>query len=180
MVGRKHCRMTERQHVLENRFVRLGSEGSLPTRFEPAAQHLPLPLRPVEALANEIALTTALLQLGVQPATTRQASDQIPHEASDPAHLKAIIAPPMTIPREGRVATLWNLMFDGSSLSCAVYQGPTGMELRLESATGTIFREPFDMQPRSLARTKALRESLKRRGWEETNPKSQILNPESQ
>jgi len=171
--------MTERQHVLENRFVRLGSEGSLPTRFEPAAQQLPLLLRPVEALANEIVLTTALLQLGVQPATTRQASDQIPHEASDPAHLKAIIAPPMTIPRERRV-TLWNLMFDGSRLSCTVYHGPTGMELRLESATGTIFREPFDMQPRSLARTKALRESLKRRGWKDESTKLQDPSSKSQ
>jgi len=73
----------------------------------------------------------------------------------------------MTIPREERVATLWNLMFEGNRLSCAVYHGPTGMELRLESAAGTIFREPFDMQPRSLARTKTLRESLRRRGWKD-------------
>jgi len=85
----------------------------------------------------------------------------------------------MTIPREGRVATLWNLMFDGSRLSCVVYHGPTGLELRLESATGTIFREPFDMQPRSLARTRALRESLKRRGWkdEAQAPSSKIQAP---
>jgi hypothetical protein len=166
--------------VLQNRFVRPGGEPSLTARFEPAAQHLPLPLRPVEALAKEIALTTALLQLDVQPATTGQASDQIPDEASDPAHLKAIIAPPMIVPRERRVATLWNLMFDGSRLSCAVYHGPTGMELRLESATGTIFREPFDMQPRSLARTKALQDSLKRRGWIEESSKIQDPSSESQ
>jgi hypothetical protein len=172
--------MTERQHVLEDRFVRLRGEGPLPTRFEPAAQHLPLLFRLVKALASEIALTTALLQLGVQPAATRQASNQIADEASHPAHLKAIIAPPMTIPREGRVTTLWNLMFDGSRLSCAVYHGPTGMELRLESATGTIFREPFDMQPRSLARTKALRESLKRRGWIEESSKIQDPSSKSQ
>jgi len=46
------------------------------------------------------------------------------------------------------------------------------MELRLESAAGVIMTEPFDMQPRAFARTKALRESLMRRGWLEENPKS--------
>jgi hypothetical protein len=44
------------------------------------------------------------------------------------------------------------------------------MELRLESATGTILTMPFDLQPRALARTRALRESLKRRGWKEVTP----------
>lgn len=73
----------------------------------------------------------------------------------------------MTIPREGRVATLWNLMLNNQHVSCAVYQGATGMEMRLESAGGVILAEPFQMQPRALARTKALRESLKRRGWVE-------------
>ena len=73
----------------------------------------------------------------------------------------------MTIPREGRVATLWNLNFEGARVSCVVYHGENGMELRVESAAGTILTEPFDMQPRSLSRTKALRESLKRRGWKE-------------
>jgi len=46
------------------------------------------------------------------------------------------------------------------------------MELRLESAGGVILTEPFDMQPRAFARTKALRESLMRRGWLEENPKT--------
>jgi hypothetical protein len=41
------------------------------------------------------------------------------------------------------------------------------MELRLESAKATILTERFDMHPRAFARTKALRESLKRRGWKE-------------
>ena len=44
------------------------------------------------------------------------------------------------------------------------------MELRLESPAGVILVERFDMEPRALARTKALRESLKRRGWREENP----------
>jgi hypothetical protein len=74
----------------------------------------------------------------------------------------------VTIPREGRVATLWNLNFEGARVSCVVYHGVKGMELRLESATGLILTEPFNMQPRAFARTKALRESLKRRGWRES------------
>jgi hypothetical protein len=73
----------------------------------------------------------------------------------------------MTIPRDGRVTTLWNLNFREARVRCVVYHGVKGMELRLESADGTIFTEPFDMQPRAFARTKALRESLKRRGWKE-------------
>ena len=86
----------------------------------------------------------------------------------------------MTIPRDGRISTLWNLIFDGNRVSCVIYHGPHGMELRLESAKGTILTEPFDMQPRSLSRTKALRDSLKRRGWKEIKPKSQTPNPKSQ
>jgi hypothetical protein len=86
----------------------------------------------------------------------------------------------VTIPREGRVATLWNLNFHDDRVSCVVYHGVKGMELRLESATGVILTEPFEMQPRAFARMKALRESLKRRGWLEENSKSQDPNPKSQ
>ena len=73
----------------------------------------------------------------------------------------------MTIPREGRVATLWRLTWKQARVSCVVYQSVDGMQLRLESPKGVLFSEPFDMQPRNFARTKALRESLKRRGWKE-------------
>ena len=76
----------------------------------------------------------------------------------------------MTVGRAGRVTTLWNLIFDDSCVSCVIYRGPNGMELRLESTTGTILTMPFDLQPRALARTRALRESLKRRGWKEADP----------
>jgi hypothetical protein len=76
----------------------------------------------------------------------------------------------MTVGRAGRVTTLWKLIFGDSRVSCVVYRGPNGMELRLESATGTILTMPFDLQPRALARTRALRESLKRRGWKEVTP----------
>lgn len=73
----------------------------------------------------------------------------------------------MTTSHEGRVATLWNLMFKEDRVSCAVYHGAHGMELRVESESGVILSEPFDLQPRVLARTRALRESLLRRGWRE-------------
>jgi hypothetical protein len=86
----------------------------------------------------------------------------------------------VTIPREGRVATLWNLILHDDRVSCVVYHGVKGMELRLESATAVILTEPFEMQPRAFARMKALRESLKRRGWLEENPKSQNPNSKSQ
>ena len=86
----------------------------------------------------------------------------------------------MSVPRDRRVATLWNLRFEGNTLRCVVYHGDRGMELRLESKKATILVEPFDMHPRSLSRTKALRESLKRRGWQEANPKSQNPKPKFQ
>ena len=69
--------------------------------------------------------------------------------------------------REGRIATLWHLTWNDDRLSCAVYQSADGMELCLESPTGIIISEPFDMQPRALARSRALRDSLKRRGWKD-------------
>jgi len=63
------------------------------------------------------------------------------------------------------VATLWQLAWRGARLSCLVYRDGEGYELRLESASTVIFTEPFDLQPRMMARTEALRASLKRRGW---------------
>jgi hypothetical protein len=65
------------------------------------------------------------------------------------------------------VATLWRLTWKGDLLSCCVYRDGEGLELRLESAAAVILAEPFELQPRALARTQSLRESLKRRGWQE-------------
>ena len=73
----------------------------------------------------------------------------------------------MTVAPDGRISTLWNLTFNDQHLRCVIYRCAKGMELRLESPAGVILVEPFDMEPRTLARTRALRESLKRRGWEE-------------
>ena len=62
---------------------------------------------------------------------------------------------------------LWQLAFNGDRIRCAVYRARQGLEMRLETTTQTILREPFELRPRMLARTQALRRSLKRRGWEE-------------
>ena len=60
---------------------------------------------------------------------------------------------------------LWQLAWNDSRLSCAVYRAGKGFEMRLQAGTHTIFTEPFDLGPRVLARVQALRRSLKRRGW---------------
>lgn len=57
-----------------------------------------------------------------------------------------------------------------NEISCAVYRQDNRFQLRVESPTATIISEPFDMQPRAMARAHALRESLKRRGWTEAAP----------
>lgn len=68
------------------------------------------------------------------------------------------------------LATLWQLALKDERLFLTVYRDNEGLHLRLESRTAVIMTEPFDMQPRMLARTQALRNSLKRRGW--TDPPS--------
>jgi hypothetical protein len=84
----------------------------------------------------------------------------------------------VTLTRDRPISTLWDLTFNEQRLRCVVYRGANGMELRLESLTQVILTEPFEMGPRALARTRALRESLKRRGWkEEEIPKPKALSP---
>jgi len=65
------------------------------------------------------------------------------------------------------VATLWQLGLAKDRLSCTIYRSDVGLQLRVETTTGVILTQPFDMQPRAMARTQALRASLKRRGWQE-------------
>ncbi len=65
------------------------------------------------------------------------------------------------------IATLWQLAWDDDRLCCAVYRAGKGLELRLESATRVLLSEPFELQPRMVSRTEALKRSLKRRGWRE-------------
>lgn len=68
------------------------------------------------------------------------------------------------------VATLWQLAWNDDRLFCTVYRNDQGLQLRLESPTAVILSEAFELQPRSFARTQALRASLKRRGWQESTP----------
>jgi hypothetical protein len=66
------------------------------------------------------------------------------------------------------LATLWRLAWNGDRLACVVYRGGDGrLQLRVEVAETVIVDEHFELQPRMLARARALREALKRRGWEE-------------
>ena len=65
------------------------------------------------------------------------------------------------------VTTLWQLGLEQNRLFCTIYRNSTGFELRIETASTVILTEPFDMQPRLLARTQQLRAALKRRGWQE-------------
>jgi hypothetical protein len=39
--------------------------------------------------------------------------------------------------------------------------------MRLEAGATTLFTEPFELGPRMVSRAQALRQSLKRRGWQE-------------
>ena len=66
------------------------------------------------------------------------------------------------------VATLWQLAWNRDRIKCVIYRDGSGLELRVESQNAVILTEPFDLQPRMLARTQALRDSLKRRGWQES------------
>lgn len=57
------------------------------------------------------------------------------------------------------------MAWNDDRLLCAIYKAGKGLELRLEIGTRTLFSEPFELGPKMVARVKALRRSLKRRGW---------------
>jgi hypothetical protein len=63
------------------------------------------------------------------------------------------------------VATLWELTRDGERLRCAVYRRADGLHLTVESAAAPLVSEPCTLQPRAIARARALRDSLVERGW---------------
>jgi len=48
-----------------------------------------------------------------------------------------------------------------------VYRGAGGLQLSVESPSGIIASERFALRPRAVARVRALRDSLLRRGWRE-------------
>jgi hypothetical protein len=67
--------------------------------------------------------------------------------------------------RQTPVVMLWELDWNDTRLSCAVYRHQGGFELRVSSPTAVIVAEQFQLQPRALARARALRDQLARRGW---------------
>jgi hypothetical protein len=44
------------------------------------------------------------------------------------------------------VATLWQLGLAKDRLSCTIYRSDAGLQLRVETTTGVILTQPFDMQ----------------------------------
>jgi len=72
-----------------------------------------------------------------------------------------------TTPTLDRVATLWRLEWNNERLLCAVYRGAGGLQLCVECPSGIIASEHFALRPRAVARMRALRDSLLRRGWRE-------------
>jgi hypothetical protein len=69
---------------------------------------------------------------------------------------------------ERPVATLWELAWNDERIFCTIYRRDDGFQLRLESPTKVLLTESVELQPRTFARTQALRASLKRRGWRES------------
>ena len=66
------------------------------------------------------------------------------------------------------VATLWQLTFNDERVCCNIYRDGQTLQLRVESPSAIIVDEPFELMPRMLARTQALRASLVRRGWRDS------------
>ena len=67
------------------------------------------------------------------------------------------------------LAVLWQLRLNGSRIWCRVYRDGATLQLCVESATAVIVREPFELEPRAVARARTLRENLKRRGWSDVD-----------
>jgi hypothetical protein len=168
--------VAQRQHVLEHHFVRLRGAGATPCRVEPEPQDFTQPLRSLEPLMQKIALAAALRELGMQSPAAREARNDVTEKEPESAHLvdghpqrglHGDNSRAVPVPGERLIATLWQLAWEDDRVCCAVYRGPDGLLLRLESVAGVIVAEPFDMDPRGFARTRTLREALKRRGWKE-------------
>jgi hypothetical protein len=70
-------------------------------------------------------------------------------------------------PSAAPVAVLWRMALNDDRVSCVVYRKERRLLLQVESPAATILTEPFELQPRMLARSQALRRSLQRRGWRE-------------
>lgn len=76
-----------------------------------------------------------------------------------------------------RVATLWQLTWDANVLVCSVYRDGNALQLRLESNSTLVVSDRFELQPRAIARAQALRDALKRRGWQDAPDGAAVTAP---
>jgi hypothetical protein len=65
------------------------------------------------------------------------------------------------------LAILWRLRLNDNRIACRVYREGATLHLCVESPSAVIVREPFELEPRALARARMLRANLERRGWSE-------------
>jgi hypothetical protein len=63
------------------------------------------------------------------------------------------------------IAVLWDVEWNDHHLACRIYRQGAGMQLRIESSRAVVVAESFEMQPRALARARAVHAGLTRRGW---------------
>ena len=63
------------------------------------------------------------------------------------------------------IAVLWDVECNDHRLACRIYRQDSSMQLRIESPTAVVVAESFEMQPRALARARAVHAGLTRRGW---------------
>ncbi len=73
----------------------------------------------------------------------------------------------MSSPGHAPLAVLWRLRLNDDRIACRVYREGTTLQLCVESPSAVIVREPFELEPRALARARMLRANLERRGWSE-------------
>jgi hypothetical protein len=71
------------------------------------------------------------------------------------------------------------MVLNDDRVFCTVYRNAAGLQLRVESPTAVIVSEPFELQPRTFARTEALRDSLRRRGWQDVRAQNPHSSPPS-
>ena len=78
--------MAQWEDVLEDRFIGLHRARALPSCVEPPPQHVALPFRTLQALGENVAVATALFELGTEPPAAGQMRDKITNEPPEPGH----------------------------------------------------------------------------------------------
>jgi hypothetical protein len=86
MIRREHGRVPQRKDVLEHRFIRLHRAGALSPGAEPPPQHVAQPFRPLQALAENVALPAALFEFRAETSAAGQMRNNITNEPPEPGH----------------------------------------------------------------------------------------------